>query len=534
MKRRGFLGACSALPLLACSRPPDPRPLPPGTLGGADLALGHRLRQRAFPAPDQTRRIDTLIVGAGIGGLSAAWWLQRQGYGDFLLAELEATPGGNARAEGNEVTRFPLGAHYLPLPGPKALYVRLLLADLGVLEGDPEALRSRYDERYLCHAPRERVWFDGIWEEGLLPRRGASAAERDEFARFFARTAQLKQARDAFGHRLFALPVALASRDARWRWLDTISMAQWLDAESFRSPRLHWLINHACRDDYGTDYREVSAWAGVHYFACRDGEGEAMGSDMVLTAPEGNGWIVERLATRLQSHLLPRAACFRLAQDQRGVEADLFLADQGRTLRIHARQAIWATPLFVLPQVAEGLPTWLTALAHAGSYAPWLVANLTLAAPPADTLGAPLAWDNVLYGAEGLGYVVATHQKLSAAPTGPTVLSWYRAFTGEPAAARVLLQTTAHGAWARVILDELSRAHADLKALTLRLDLYRHGHAMIRPLPGVIFDARRQAARRGWGRIFFAHADLSGLSLFEEAQWQGVEAARLCLRGQRS
>jgi spermidine synthase len=28
----------------------------------------------------------------------------------------------------------------------------------------------------------------------------------------------------------------------------------------------HWSVNYACRDDYGAQARDTSAWAGVHYF----------------------------------------------------------------------------------------------------------------------------------------------------------------------------------------------------------------------------------------------------------------------------
>jgi hypothetical protein len=55
---------------------------------------------------------------------------------------------------------------------------------------------------------------------------------------------------------------------------------------------------------------------------------------------------------------------------------------------------------------------------------------------------------------------------------------------------------------------------------------------MIRPLPGVVHDEARRALdsgrhghNGGWGRVHFAHADLSGLSLFEEANHWGVAAA---------
>ncbi|MCK7490550.1 MAG: hypothetical protein MZW92_01185 [Comamonadaceae bacterium] len=39
-------------------------------------------------------------------------------------------------------------------------------------------------------------------------------------------------------------------------------MRDWLLAQGLTSPPLHWYVNYACRDDYGTDYAQTSAWAG--------------------------------------------------------------------------------------------------------------------------------------------------------------------------------------------------------------------------------------------------------------------------------
>jgi hypothetical protein len=307
--------------------------------------------------------------------------------------------------------------------------------------------------------------------------------------------------------------------------LDTITMAEWLAANGFDSERLHWYVNYTCRDDYGTDYRQTSAWAGIHYFACRNGQAANATADAVLTAPEGNGWIVRRLQERLGDRVHVGALSYRLTQSRRAVVADVWLAAENRSVRFVAEQAIWAAPLFVLPYVAEGLPESVAAVAQAGDYAPWLVANLTLCEPPSRGAGAPLSWDNVLYDAPGLGYVVATHQNIRVVP-GPTVLTYYRALSERPSRpSREMLLATSREAWATAILDELSRAHGDLRPLTSQLDVFRHGHAMIRPIPGVIHDPARQALTQGWGRLHFAHADLSGMSLFEEANYHGVRAA---------
>ena len=44
----------------------------PTAFVGADHALGHRLREGGFAAPVREERMDVLLVGAGVAGLSAA------------------------------------------------------------------------------------------------------------------------------------------------------------------------------------------------------------------------------------------------------------------------------------------------------------------------------------------------------------------------------------------------------------------------------------------------------------------------------
>jgi glycine/D-amino acid oxidase-like deaminating enzyme len=178
MDRRDFLvsvaAAAGAASLAGChQRPP---PLPPGELLGTSLDLGHRLRAADFAPPGETRKAAVVIVGAGIAGLAAGWKLARSGFTDFLLVELESEAGGNSRAGRNAVSAYPWGAHYLPLPNREAVAVRELLAELGVLQGDPHAVQPVYDERYLCATPQERLYRDGRWQEGLLPQTGVSAA----------------------------------------------------------------------------------------------------------------------------------------------------------------------------------------------------------------------------------------------------------------------------------------------------------------------------------------------------------------------
>jgi hypothetical protein len=164
------------------------------------------------------------------------------------------------------------------------------------------------------------------------------------------------------------------------------------------------------------------------------------------------------------------------------------------------------------------------------SYAPWLIANLTLARFPDDRLGAARAWDNVLYAGAGLGYVDATHQRMRVSRE-ETVLTYYRTFDDlTPQQGRELLRDASREVWAEQILAELELPHPNLRQVVTRLDVYRHGHAMCRPVPGLIWSADRERFAADGERLRFAHADVSGFSLFEEAHYRGVLAAERTLR----
>lgn len=544
MRRREFLASLAAAGLASgvanlagCSgsaKPPRPQ-LPPGELLGTSLDLGHRLREPRFPPPAETRRVPVAIVGAGIGGLSAGWKLAKAGFTDFLMVELEREAGGNSRAGRNEVSPYPLAAHYLPLPTREATAVRELLAELDVLHGDPRAARPRYDERYLCATPQERLYRNGWWQDGVLPQLGISAAEQEQYRRFFALMDGFKQRRDgsAAPRRAFALPMALSSPAPDLLALDRISMRDWLLAQGLDSPQLHWYVDYACRDDYGTGAAEVSAWAGIHYFACRNGEAQDAASDTVLTTPGGNQWLVEGLANsvrdRAGDRLLTGALAFRVAQSEGRMRVDLWLPAQQRTLRLEAEQLIWAAPLFLVPHVFVGHDA-LKAAARRFTHAPWLVANLTLSRFPEQRAGVPVAWDNVLHDGPGLGYVVATHQQMRMRP-GATVFTYYRALSHiTPLQGRSMLLETSREDWAEQILAELERPHPDIRLVTAGLDVFRNGHAMVRPLPGLIWGEARQLFAGDGDHLRFAHADVSGFSLFEEAQYRGVLAAERTLR----
>ena len=527
LRRRALLAAGAGGLLAGCARP-DVSAIEGGFTGIAH-ERGHRLRE-PWPtrAPDVTRRVHTVIAGGGIAGLAAARALRQRGHEDFALLELEDTAGGNSRGTRVGGIACPQGAHYLPPPGDDARAVQELLEELGLRRR--VAGRWRYDEFTLCHSPQERLFLGGHWQPGLLPLQGVDEGTLAQYRRFADLVRQARQA----AH--YAIPVQKSTSAPVQLAQDAITFDAWLNQHGLNDPALRWYLDYGCRDDYGAGLASVSAWAGLHYFASRHGfqaPGEAAddeGEDAVLTWPQGNGWLAERLAAPLGDRLQAARVVGRIAPERHGVTVDALHEPSGRLERWQARQAVVALPVWLAARVLDPAPAALRARVQNLRTAPWLVANLRLRAPLQDRPGAAPSWDNVLYGAPGLGYVDAMHQGLSPVP-GPTVLTYYRALGDVPGGrAQLLRQPWTH--WRDAILAELGAAHPDLIEKTERIDIVRYGHAMAVPVPGALAQVTRaRAAARAGGartevaplifddapRLAFAHADWSGYSIFEEA-----------------
>jgi phytoene dehydrogenase-like protein len=486
--RRQFLSAA-----LAGLTAKADRPLAGGFFDDG-LPLGHKLRDRQpFAPPAATERVPVVIIGGGVAGLSAAWRLNKRGFHDFVVLELEATAGGNARSGENEISRYPWAAHYVPVPNRESALLRELFEELGVMRD------GKVDERYLCFAPQERLFLHGRWQEGIEPELAATARDREQYRRFNALIQEFR----ATGQ--FTIPMEAGARPSL---LDQLSMSAWLDRQKFDSPYVRWYADYACRDDYGAHADAASAWAGIHYFASREHEDKGP-----VTWPEGNGWIVRELMKRVGSRV--RAASPVYAVQRAGTRHRVFT----EKVEYLADVVIFAAPTFLAPYIVEGAPP-----AQGFVYSPWVTANLTLHRMPAER-NSELAWDNVIYNSPALGYVAATHMSLRSR-IDRTVWTWYWALAdGTPAQNRAMILGRDWNWFAEYILNDLERAHPDIRDCVSRVDVLRIGHAMARPVPGFLGseDRRRWISQKG--RILYANSDLSGISIFEEAQYRGVRAA---------
>jgi hypothetical protein len=531
-----FLGMSAAM--AACRGTSVPA-LPAGEIVGASDMFGHRLRdgvQVSVP-PDAWTNIPVVIVGGGVAGLSAARRLTKSGFDDFVLIELEKAPGGTSRSGSNQNISFPWGAHYIPAPMKENRELVALLNEMGVIEGTGKDGEPIVREEYLCRDPEERVFYKGRWYEGLYLHAGESVEDSNQFQKFNAEVSRWVSWRDSKGRRAFTLPVSACSDDVEVTALDRLSMVQWLNERAFNSPRLRWWVDYACRDDYGMTSEQTSAWAGLFYFCSRVNKPE-IESQPLITWPEGNGRLVSHLFETARSRIQLGTAAVELVPVEENGKTwiDVTTLDQGGSARgYRAQRVIFAAPKFVARYVIrpfrENPPSYFNEF----QFGSWMVANLTLRDRPTQSLHRdfPLAWDNVIYESPSLGYVVATHQR--GRDHGPTVFTYYYPLCDENARiARTRLLEMDWHAWADVALTDLSRAHPDIRNLVERLDVMRWGHAMIRPRTGFMWGQARLEGARPFRSIHFAHSELSGVALFEEAFDVGLRAADEVLKELRA
>src|SRR5262249_48667893 len=325
----------------------------------------------------------------------------------FILLELEPALGGTARS-GRGVVAYPWGAHYLPAPMKDNRDLLSLLREMGVVEGVDGDDEPSFAEEGLCRDPQERLWCRGQWHEGLYLEAGTSDEDRRQRRAFFGVIDRWVATCDGKGRRAFSVPLASCSDDPEVTALDRLSMAEWLARHKFTSSRLRWLGAYGCRDDYGAEPADVSAWAGLFYFASRRKKPGAP-SQPLLTWPEGDGRLVAHLGAKVKRQIRTGVGVAEVRPVEGGVEV-VALADRGRrVVGYRAERVIFAAPHFIaryaLRPWRQNPPRHLRSF----EYGSWMVANLHLRDRPREPQ-LPLAWDNVLYDSRSLGYVTATHQ----------------------------------------------------------------------------------------------------------------------------
>jgi hypothetical protein len=493
-----------------------------GGMVGANSNVGHLLRTGVAVKPTATKTVDTVIVGGGIAGLSAAWWLKKNDFKNFVLFELDDEVGGNSSSGSNPISKYPWGAHYVPLPGSEAKYVREFFEEIGIILGYENGLPV-FNEYFLCSDSHERLFFQGKWQDGLVPQHGIQNDDKRQYEEFFSFVESLKTKTGSDGKPLFVIPLDLSSRDPEYLKLDLVSMSDFMMERNWTSRYLNWYVNYCCRDDYGMPHDKVSAWAGLHYFASRAGAGANADSQTVITWPEGNGFLVSKLKESVGSFVQKNSLVFSIEDSATGCIVDVLKTADGTCTRYIAKNVIFSGPRFVASKVIKRYSNDVVL-----DFAPWAIANITLKDRPLSD-GAQMAWDNVSFYSKSLGYIVANHQDLKV-NRKETVITYYLPLDERTAIEeRRAAYQRSYNDWLDIIIPDLENMHRGITSLISQVDVMIWGHGMVSPGINYLWNKKRIEFSKPFGSIEFAHTDMSGISVFEEAQYQGVEAAKRIL-----
>ena len=136
-----------------------------------------------------------------------------------------------------------------------------------------------------------------------------------------------------------------------------------------------------------------------------------------------------------------------------------------------------------------------------------------------------------MYGSPSLGYVVASHQHLHVAKPSHTIFTAYTALNHDSPAnvRRQLLAAEPRDLLDIAAQDLLTAYGKPFWQHVAHIDLTIRAHAMSVPSAGYLTQPTLIALRQPTSRLHFAHSDLSGYSVFEEAAWWGVTAAQRIL-----
>ncbi|MCW3162043.1 NAD(P)/FAD-dependent oxidoreductase [Chryseobacterium oryctis] len=490
---------------------------------GTNHILGHKLWAKDFPKPSEEIYTKYLIVGGGISGLSACRFFSQNNENDYLLLEMENHLGGNSSNGQNKFSKFPLGAHYLPLPNKENTEIIEFLRECGIYQGDDEDGEPILDEYQMSFPQQERLFYKNSWQNDIVPQKRISKETQDEFIRFFKRMDEFREKKDSKGNYFFAIPVEDSSlEEPDFIQLEKMTFKSFLSKESFKSEELLWLLDYSCRDDYGLGVDYVSAWAGIHYFAGRKNNWSKKYKDQVFTWPEGNARLAKHFSKYIKGKSLTEHLVFDVVPDENNVEVLCYDNVQKKTKKIIAEKVLFATPQFVNQRIFG------SRRAENFNYVPWLLTTITLK----NEFGGDeeLAWDNVIYGSDGLGYIYDQHQSL-AQVLGEKVITYYRSFsTSDCKKARKKLYALKESELKTLVLEDLKKAHPLIEDFIVEIQFHKIGHAMIAPVPNQIFGFETENVRMPVeNKIFFAHSDLSGISIFEEAFYQGLRAAKKML-----
>ncbi|HTB91582.1 MAG TPA: FAD-dependent oxidoreductase [Candidatus Sulfotelmatobacter sp.] len=456
---------------------------------GEHFGVCHQVRDgHSFPRPDATKKVEVVIVGGGVAGLSAAYFLKGK---DWLLLEKEEHFGGNAYQEEYEGQIFGTGAAYGYRGDDGDRLAKEIGLDLPLINmPDPIIVNGKYSP--------------DIWRKGIddLPY------PREVVASF-------KKYRDA-----------IMKIDIKKNMLE-------LDQEPFTkylapyAPEVTKLWDAYGGSNWGAFSEDTSALIGIG-----DTQYLVQGlDDQRVILPGGLGCITHKLVEVLKPHyserMLSDATVVSVVSDKDEVRVTYAQGDKITT--VAAKIVLMCTAKYITSRLVAGLPSEQKQAMRRTRYAPYPIINMIFDKPVYRK-----GYDNWCPGKSFTDFIVADWTIRNNPGYKPkyNILTFYTPLR-ESERSTLLDEGDCKTLAARVLKD-FQGLLPEFNVDPVEIRIYRRGHPMFMAVPGQ-FTKNRMIASRPMDRIFFGNSDSGGPeSLTSEAiriSRAGAEWANLVLAG---
>ena len=457
----GSIAAGCPIDLSLLASPGDIEP----QVDGEHFEICHQVRDgKTFAHPPVSKTHDVVIVGGGISGLSAAYFLRSK---DFLLLEKEEHWGGNAYREDFQGQGYATASAYDFVASDSAVLAKEIgLEQLPVNFPDPTIINGK--------------WVADTWRGGLdeLPY---PQPVRDAFKKFRAEMLKLGATKKL--ERLDSEPLSKYLQDY------PPELTAWWDAYG--------------QSNWGAKAKDTSVYVALDDFVEIANE---KFDDIRITLPGGNGAITRKLSEVLLAKFSDRmfTGATTISVDPQKDSVNVTYALGGQLQTVAAKAVIMAAPKIIASRIVSGIPDDQIDAMQSIRYAPYPVINMIFDKPVYNR-----GYDTWCPGNSFTDFIVAdwTIRNQPGYKQKYNILTFYTPMQEKDR--KKLLTIEGCQKIATDVLTDFKKLLPEFNVDPIEIHMFRRGHPMFVATPGN-FTKTIPAARKPLDRVFFANTDSEG------------------------